>query len=207
MSIKPRCVCGHWSEDHGKGMCLQGWRFGKGCECKGYQAPPTCACGRLVSDHIDGCFGAPQAQLPLPLPIPPQATPADTWTQGTKHDGDKLRWDLAPWDAVGSFVEILTFGARKYSDRNWEKGIKHSRLFAATQRHLTAWWQGEDLDPETGKSHLAHAACDVLFMLAFVVRGRTDLDDRPGLSQGHATRAGAQAECDRVNALNDGERP
>lgn len=101
---------------------------------------------------------------------------------GTKHDGGKLPWHLLPFDAIGQVVCVLQFGAKKYAERNWEKGIAHSRVFAAAQRHLTAWWQGEDRDPETGLSHLAHAACCTLFMLAFVTRNRTDVDDRPPTS-------------------------
>lgn len=98
---------------------------------------------------------------------------------GTKHDSAKPRWDLVPWDAVGLFVDVLTIGAQKYSARNWEKGITFGRLFAAAQRHLVAWWGGEDVDPDTGKSHLAHAVCNIFFLLAFVRRERIDLDDRP----------------------------
>lgn len=104
--------------------------------------------------------------------------PGERWT-GIKHDTGKRRWDLAPWDALGLFVDVLTLGASKYSARNWEGGIAYGRLFGATQRHLTAWWQGEDADPESGQSHLAHALCDVAFLLAFVARGRVELDDRP----------------------------
>jgi hypothetical protein len=102
-------------------------------------------------------------------------------TAGVKHDGGKDPWHLLPWDAVREIVKVLAFGAKKYAERNWEKGLPHSRTFAATQRHLTAYFQdGETRDPETGLSHLAHAGCEILFALAFELRGRTDLDDRPG---------------------------
>jgi hypothetical protein len=104
----------------------------------------------------------------------PPAAPA-----GTKHDSGKDPWDLAPWDSFREVVRVLAFGATKYAPRNWEKGIVFSRLYAATIRHLTAWWNGEDVDPETKTSHLANAMCDVGFLLAFVIRGRKDLDDRP----------------------------
>src|SRR6266403_5346522 len=100
-------------------------------------------------------------------------------SQGTKHDLGKDRWDLAPWEAFGEVVKILTFGAGKYGDRNWERGIVYSRLFAATVRHLSAWWRRDDLDPESGRSHLAHVLCCVAFILTFTLRGRTDLDNRP----------------------------
>lgn len=98
---------------------------------------------------------------------------------GIKNDDGKLPWDLLPWDAVQEVVKILLFGMKKYDARNWEKGFKYSRLYAALQRHLVAWFQfGEDTDPESGYSHLAHAGCCVLFLLAFIVRG-TGEDDRP----------------------------
>mgnify|MGYP001558282212 CR=1 FL=1 len=62
-------------------------------------------------------------------------------------------------------------------DRNWEAGFDWSRPYDALQRHLTAWWEGEDLDPESGLSHLAHCGCCLLFLLAFQLR-RTGRDDR-----------------------------
>lgn len=100
--------------------------------------------------------------------------------EGVKHDDGKLPWHLVPWDAVKVIVEVLKFGMRKYAARNWESGIYYSRLYAACIRHLTAWFQdGEDKDPETGISHLAHAACCILFLLAYVVRGKHAWDDRP----------------------------
>jgi hypothetical protein len=104
-------------------------------------------------------------------------------TSGTKFDGGKAPWHLLAWDAILLVVLVLKFGAAKYAERNWEKGISFSRCFAAAQRHMTAWWLREDLDPETGLNHLAHAICELMFALAFVVRGRTDLDDRPELKK------------------------
>jgi hypothetical protein len=100
---------------------------------------------------------------------------------GTKADGGKRPWALLPWDAAGSVVDVLRFGASKYAERNWEGGITYSRLYSATLRHLEAWWQRrEDTDPETGISHLAHAACNVLFLVAYELRGmREKWDDRP----------------------------
>jgi hypothetical protein len=53
-----------------------------------------------------------------------------------------------------------------------------SRPESAGYRHLTAWSMGENTDPETGLSHLAHAACNMLFLLAYEIRGIGN-DDRP----------------------------
>lgn len=99
--------------------------------------------------------------------------------EGTKKDEGKDRWDLLPFDAVRGIVKILTFGAIKYDDRNWEQGIKYGRVYAALLRHLSAWWHREECDPESGMSHLWHAGCCLLFLIAFNDRGMTEFDDRP----------------------------
>lgn len=104
--------------------------------------------------------------------------------EGAKYDGGKPRWDLVDFDTVEGMVDILTFGAEKYEERNWEKGIKWSRVFGALMRHLSAWWmsrlRGEDgTDPETGKSHLSHAQCCLHFLASYERRGMTEWDDRP----------------------------
>ena len=102
---------------------------------------------------------------------------------GIKHDDGKLPWDLLPFEAVQEVVAILQFGARKYNAHNWRKGMAYTRLIAAAFRHLTAWAMapmlGQDgTDPETGRSHLAHAACCILFLLSFEVNKMTQWDDR-----------------------------
>lgn len=97
---------------------------------------------------------------------------------GVKHDTGKQRWDLLPYGTLAEIVRVFTFGANKYDDRNWEKGFNYSRVFGALQRHLVAWFEGEDCDPETGINHLAHAGCNIFFLLTFVLRG-VGTDDRP----------------------------
>jgi hypothetical protein len=101
--------------------------------------------------------------------------------EGTKHDSGKIRMDLLPYDAIVEIAKILTFGASKYNDRNWEKGFHWSRVYGALQRHLTLWFAGQDNDVESGRSHLAHAGCCLFFLLAFVLRG-VGKDDRPKLT-------------------------
>lgn len=97
--------------------------------------------------------------------------------QAIKHDQGKSRIELLPFDALEEVAQVMTFGATKYGDRNWELGFKWTRLIGSTLRHLFAWSRGEDKDPESGLNHMAHAACNVLFLLTFVVRGVGD-DDR-----------------------------
>ena len=89
----------------------------------------------------------------------------------------KTRLDLLPVGALRQIAEVLTFGAAKYSANNWARGTDWSRYYAALQRHLFAWWEGEDRDPETGASHLAHAGCCLLFLLEYERHG-WGCDDR-----------------------------
>jgi len=86
-------------------------------------------------------------------------------TGGRKFDGGKLQYGLLPPLALKATVEILTFGAEKYEPDNW-KNVPDSkrRYFDAMQRHLWAWKEGEQNDPETGKNHLAHAMCCLMFL-------------------------------------------
>ena len=99
-------------------------------------------------------------------------------TEGQKFDSDKLRYELLPPELLEEVARVLTFGAHKYSARNWELGMVWSRPFGALMRHMWAWWRGEEKDPETGYSHLAHAACCIAFLVSYEARN-TGTDDRP----------------------------
>lgn len=86
---------------------------------------------------------------------------------GVKHDAGKLDYTLVPWDGLEEIVKVLEFGAKKYARDNWRfvKGAE-TRYMAAALRHLIAYQMADEVDPETGLSHLAHAGCCLLFLLA-----------------------------------------
>jgi len=94
-----------------------------------------------------------------------------------KFDEDKIRMELMPVYTIQEISKVLTFGASKYADRNWEKGFDYSRVYGALQRHMTSWYSGEDKDSETGLSHLAHAGCCLMFLLEFE-KSKAGNDDR-----------------------------
>ena len=97
--------------------------------------------------------------------------------EGVKYDHGKPRWDLLPFDSLDDVAKVLAHGAEKYGDNNWTKGMNWGRLLAACLRHLSAWARGQDIDEESGLSHLAHAACCALMLLALQKR-RVGTDDR-----------------------------
>lgn len=98
-----------------------------------------------------------------------QYKPEDVaFNQGVKYDNGKPQWSLLPFKALGQVVEVLTYGARKYSPDNWKKVPDARRRYTdAGFRHFTAYASGETHDPETGKHHLAHAICCMLYLVAF----------------------------------------
>lgn len=96
---------------------------------------------------------------------------------GLKRDSAKPSLGLLPWPALIEITKVLDFGAKKYARYNWRAGFAWSRLYDALLRHIVAFIEGEDLDPESGFSHLAHAGCCLLFLLT-LIKERPDLDDR-----------------------------
>lgn len=105
-----------------------------------------------------------------PKPCPP----------ATKDDTGKAPYDLIAPEMLHAMAAVLDFGAKKYAPRNWEKGMRWGRCFSALMRHLWSWWRGEKMDTETGMSHLWHAACCLMFLVAYEARSIGD-DDRPAL--------------------------
>ena len=95
---------------------------------------------------------------------------------GRKFDGGKLQYGLLPPLALAETVKVLTFGAEKYEPDNW-KLVPDSkrRYFDALQRHLWAFKSGEQLDPESGIHHLAHAMCCLMFLYEHDVKYSKDV--------------------------------
>jgi hypothetical protein len=98
--------------------------------------------------------------------------------QGLRFNKGKLRYDLVEPHAFADFVQVLTDGAEKYFDRNWERGLSWTSVLASLKRHIAAIEKGEDYDKESGRLHIAHAACNVHFLNAFYYTFPQG-DDRP----------------------------
>lgn len=94
-----------------------------------------------------------------------------------KFDNGKAPVNLLPREGLEQIAKVLGFGAQKYDAHNWRKGMDWSRLIAAAQRHIIAFNEGEDIDPESGLNHLAHAGCCIMFLLDYF-KNHKDKDDR-----------------------------
>lgn len=100
-------------------------------------------------------------------------------TGGEKGQKD-IQLHCLPWEALQELGRVYAFGSQKYADYNMRRGYDFSLSFDAMQRHLWAWWAGEEVDPESGLSHMAHVAWHALTLGLFGSDERyAQFDDRP----------------------------
>ena len=109
------------------------------------------------------------------------ATPLSTGNRvdggGLRHNTGKLPVDLVPPSAIFGMAKVLEAGAKKYEARNWERGMKWTTVYASLMRHLLKWMNGEDVDPESGCSHMEHVLCNAAFLVEYE-KTCPHLDDR-----------------------------
>lgn len=97
--------------------------------------------------------------------------------EAVSYDENKARYDLVPPEIMEAIAQGLTVGAQKYPERNWEDGMRWGRIYAQVQRHLQAFWAGEDVDAETQLPHMWLAATRLAMLITYDMRG-IGTDDR-----------------------------
>lgn len=98
--------------------------------------------------------------------------------EGLRFNEGKTRHDLVPQFAQEQYAKVLTKGSEKYAERNWELGMKWSKVTASLKRHTAAFERGEDFDKETGLLHTAHIMCNAAFLTEYY-KIYPQGDDRP----------------------------
>lgn len=94
--------------------------------------------------------------------VPKQTTDKD---QSAKADKGKLELSLVNPQLVKAVAEVRMYGTEKYGEsENWRK-VEPKRYVDALYRHLLAYIEGNEVDEESGLSHLAHMACNISFLL------------------------------------------
>lgn len=103
----------------------------------------------------------------------------DALEEGEARHFDDGKPDLTLLDPgfLKSVAAALGYGAAKYGVDNWRKGSSYRRYTASALRHIEAFLDREDLDDESGEHHLAHAVCNLMFVMAWQKAGRGK-DDR-----------------------------
>jgi hypothetical protein len=97
--------------------------------------------------------------------------------QADRYNVGKLKWSYIHWPSMEELVKVLMYGANKYAPNNWKKGLSMSEISESLLRHLFAFMEGEDTDPESGESHIGHIMCNVMFM-NYVYKFKPEFDDR-----------------------------
>jgi len=84
-----------------------------------------------------------------------------------KYDNGKAPINLVPTECIIAAAQVFGFGAQKYSEWNWRDDVdntSYGRTYSSLQRHLMAFWSGEDIDPEFGLPHLDHALTQLMIL-------------------------------------------
>lgn len=124
---------------------------------------------------------------------------------GLRLDQGKRRLDLLPIDALEAVADVMTFGARKYQERNWERGMNFSKAYGPLWRHLADFASGRRRDKESGLPVMAHVVCNAIFLLAWELRGLKQYDDiEPYLRASRGTNETQGATLERAAADQDG---
>jgi len=97
--------------------------------------------------------------------------------KGMRFNEGKERWSLVDFESLKPMVKVLEFGAQKYDDHNWKKGLKTTEVAESLIRHLTAYLNGEDNDKETGLPHTGHILCNAMF-LSYMHEFKKEFDTR-----------------------------
>lgn len=94
----------------------------------------------------------------------------------------ELRYNLTFPGAMEGRAAVSSYGAEKYALYNYLNGAPLSQYVDCLMRHLTAWENGEDLDPESGLRHTDHVAWNADALAHFFRRPTAhSVDDRPHL--------------------------
>jgi len=91
--------------------------------------------------------------------------------QAMKRSGHKAPISMLPPHALVEIAKVRKMGAEKYATWDWLNSREWCDYMDAIQRHQLAWLAGENLDSESGLSHLAHAACGLMFLMEFEASG------------------------------------
>ena len=106
----------------------------------------------------------------------------DGWKPTNPKDAigvKKVPLSVVPSNVLMEIGVALLEGGAKYGKHNYRvAGIRYSVYYDALMRHIMAWWEGEDLDPDSGLSHVTKAI-STLVVLRDAMLNEMFTDDRP----------------------------
>ena len=95
----------------------------------------------------------------------------------------KVPMSTVPATVLAEVGVAMLEGASKYGRHNFRAiGVRGSVYYDGTMRHLMAWWEGEDIDPDSGMSHITKAITSLVVLRDAMIQGKFT-DDRPPRSK------------------------
>lgn len=92
----------------------------------------------------------------------------------------KTPFSVIPWTVLSEVGVGMLEGACKYGRHNYrEMGVRASVYFDATMRHLVSWWEGEDIDTDSGLSHITKAICSLVVLRDAMIQNKFEDDRAP----------------------------
>lgn len=131
-------------------------------------------------DHLNLAYEVIQQEAKPVIPTPQVL--AERFNTGKPE----LHYVLTFPEALRGIARVTTYGSKKYAPYNYTKGAPASQSVSCALRHLMAWFAGEDIDSESGHSHLDHFIWNAA-RLAHEMATRPELDDRPHLLKGNGS--------------------
>lgn len=102
-----------------------------------------------------------------------------------KYNSGKPIMSLVRPEFTLALADCLTYGAEKYNEERGDtpnylksEGFNYSTIYDSLQRHLSSFWSGEDIDPESQKNHLILAAANLMFLYTYSISKEKGKDDR-----------------------------
>ena len=92
----------------------------------------------------------------------------------SRFNAGKPQWSIVDFKSLEPMVRVLEFGSVKYSRDNWKKGMPINEICDSLMRHLVAYMDGEELDPESGLSHIGHIQCNAMFLSYMENKNKND---------------------------------
>lgn len=122
---------------------------------------------------------------------------------GALHlDTGKPPLGMVPRSLLIAVAQVLEFGEKKYERWNWTKGSEFVRFANSALRHIYAWLEREDKDPESGLSHLHHAATNLAFLIEWMQTGAGKDDRKPLLKRTPVDEAKEATTSDKPTAFS-----
>lgn len=119
----------------------------------------------------------------------------------------KVCFSVIPWPVLAELGLALLEGARKYGRHSYRvAGVRASVYFDANLRHMTDWWEGVDVDKDSGLNHVTKAIASLVVLRDSMIQENW-IDDRPPVSPTGWQEDGNKKAAEIIDKYPDAKEP